>query len=70
MKVDPYAEHPDSPPKSGEESEKKLLTKKEVFAIIDEEIKKTESRAPSIWGLTRDDIIEAIEKVREKIEEI
>ena len=47
----------------------KLLTKKEVFAILDKEIEKIESLPPSTWGFTRDDIIEAIENIKDKLEE-
>tara|TARA_B100000214_G_scaffold372630_1_gene351229 strand:- start:381 stop:593 length:213 start_codon:yes stop_codon:yes gene_type:complete len=66
--VNPFEEHPETP-KEELESAKKTLTKERIFVILDEEIRKAETRPSSIWGLTREDIIEAIENVKEKIEE-
>lgn len=69
MKINPFENHPDTPAIE-KEKEKEPLTKGEIFLILEEEIKKAESRAASVWGLTREDIVEAIESIKEKIEEI
>ena len=69
MKINPFENHPDIPVIE-KEKEKETLTKKDVFVILQEEIRKAESRGVSVWGLTREDIIEAIESIKERIEEI
>jgi len=71
VKINPFENHLDTPAIEKEkEKEKEPLTKGEIFLILEEEIKKAESRAASVWGLTREDIVEAIESIKEKIEEI
>ena len=52
------------------EWKKNTLTKQEIFAIIDKEIEKIESLPPATWGFTRYDIIEAIENIKDNIEEL
>ena len=54
----------------GNQKVKKVLTKQEVFDILDKEIEKIESLPPSTWGFTRDDIIEAIENIKDNLEEL
>jgi hypothetical protein len=49
---------------------KKVLTKKEVFDILDKEIEKIESLPSKTWGFTLDDIIEAIENIKDNLEEL
>ena len=64
---DPF-DLPDDKKKELRKKMKKVLTKKEVFDILDKEIEKIESLPPSTWGFTRDDIIEAIENIKDNLE--
>ena len=69
MKINPYELHPEVK-KEFEKKDKKLLTKQKIFVILNEEIEKVQSLGASVWGLTREDIIESLENIREKIEEL
>lgn len=69
MKINPYELHPEAE-KEFEKKDKKLLTKQKIYVILNKEIEKVQSQASSVWGLTRDDVIEAIESIREKVEEL
>jgi predicted membrane chloride channel (bestrophin family) len=66
MKLDPFELHPDVEPQ--EKKPNNILTLEQICDIIDIEIKEVEGLPPNPWGFTRDDIIEALEKVKEKIE--
>ena len=68
MKINPFELHPETS-LAEHKKKKKFLTKEEVFLILKEEIKRTESLPPSTWGLTREDILEALENVYRKIQE-
>ena len=70
MKHDDPFDLPDDKKKGLRKNMKKALTKKEVFDILDKEIEKIESLPPSTWGFTRDDIIEAIENIKDNLEEL
>ena len=67
MKIDPFELHP-SIEGGAKSSKKRSLTRKEISLIIDKEIQETESLPPSTWGYTRDDIIERLESLKEKME--
>ena len=69
MKINPFELHPEVE-KEFEKKDKKLLTKQKIFVILNEEIEKVQSLGASVWGLTREDIIESLENIREKIEEL
>jgi hypothetical protein len=47
-----------------------VLKKKTIFAILNKEIERVQSLAPNVWGLSRDDIITAIENIRKEVEEL
>ena len=66
MKLDPFELHPSHPRQ--EKKPNNILTLEEICDIIDIEIKEVEALPPNPWGFTRDDIIEVLEKVKEKIE--
>ena len=66
---DPF-DLPEAQKKELRKKMKKVLTKQEVLDIIDKEIEKIESLPPSTWGFTRDDIIEAIENIKDNLEEL
>jgi hypothetical protein len=66
MKLDPFERHPAIPLQ--EKKPNNILTLEEICDIIDIEIKEVEGLPSNPWGFTRDDIIEALEKVKEKIE--
>ena len=68
MKINPFELHPDI--KRGDSSkEKNSLTKEEIFEILDTEIEKIEAAPPKIWGFVREDILEILEGLKEKVEE-
>ena len=62
-KVDPF-DLVEPLPKSNTE---KPLTFKEISGIIDKHMKEVEHWPPSIWGFTRDDFIESLEDLKEKV---
>tara|TARA_B100001250_G_scaffold411052_1_gene438797 strand:+ start:1548 stop:1760 length:213 start_codon:yes stop_codon:yes gene_type:complete len=64
--IDPYEDHPDHP--SFEKKLNKYLTLEQISAIIDKEIEEILNWDPSAWGFTRDDLIETLEEVKEKME--
>ena len=66
---DPF-DLPDDKKKELRKKMKKVLTKKEVFDILDKEIEKIESLPSKTWGFTLDDIIEAIENIKDNLEEL
>tara|TARA_B100000214_G_C23468932_1_gene401804 strand:- start:184 stop:405 length:222 start_codon:yes stop_codon:yes gene_type:complete len=66
---DPF-DLPDDEKKELRKKMKKVLTKKEVFDILDEEIKEIESLPGKTWGFLRDDIYLVIEKIKNKIQEL
>ena len=49
--------------------QKNSLTKEEIFEILDTEIEKIEAAPPKIWGFVREDILEILEGLKEKVEE-
>jgi len=68
VKINPFEFHPDA---EGGDSrkEKNFLTKEEIFEILDAEIEKIEASPPKIWGFVREDILEILEGLKEKVEE-
>ena len=62
-KIDPL-DSVESPQKSNTE---KPLTFKEISVIIDKHMKEVEHWPPSIWGFRRDDFIESLEDLKEKV---
>lgn len=66
---DPF-DLPDDKKKELRKKMKKVLTKKKVFDILDEEIKEIESLPGKTWGFLRDDIYLVIEKIKNKIQEL
>jgi|2_EtaG_2_1085320.scaffolds.fasta_scaffold38960_2 hypothetical protein len=68
MTIDPFELHPETE-KGEKKARSEILTKDDVLAIINEMVEKIECSAPKIWGYERNDILEVLEEMKEKIYE-
>jgi hypothetical protein len=64
---DPFEPHPEMT--AHPKKPKNILTLDNINAIIDIEIKAVENFPSNVWGFTREDILEVLEDLREKIVE-
>jgi hypothetical protein len=66
MKVDPFELHPAIEIVKGSQNSK-AITKGAVFKIIKEISEKVEQMPQKTWGYERDDILEALSEVQERV---
>jgi len=68
MKSDPFENYPQAP--KNKETHKKSLTFKQIFDIIDIEIKRIEKMDIPTWGFERFDLFEVAENISNEIERL
>ena len=68
MKVDPFESHPQIP--KSKTNSKKNLTFKQIFDIIDREIKRIEMLDIPTWGFEKSKLFEVAENISYEIERL
>jgi len=64
MTINPYDDHPEN---KFNKSQKKLLTNFEISEIIQKEIEEIQSKPTPMWGYTRSQLIEILDRIRNTI---
>ena len=68
MKIDPFENHPQIP--KSKRSSKKNLTFKQIFDIIDTEIKRIEMLDIPTWGFEKSELFQVAENISYEIERL
>ena len=68
MKLDPFETHPEA--KSTKEKIRRTLTFKQIFDIIDAEIKRIEKLDIPTWGFEKSELFEVAENISYEIERL
>ena len=66
MKIDPFEDHPEQ---KKSKKQKYLLTKENLFAMINLTIQEIENSETPIWGYTQLDLLSVLDNLINKIEE-
>ncbi len=66
--TDPFDAHPDCP--KAEKKRNNILTLPQIREIIYKQVEKTMNLPPRPWGFVREDIVKALEKTLEELENI
>ena len=64
--VNPFEDHPEHPPVKKKSN--KYLTLEQINDTINKEIEEILNWESSVWGFTRDEFIETLEELKEKME--
>ena len=65
--VNPYDLHPLIPAGVVKKKKNKLLTRKQIFDIIDKQVESLKHNPAPTWGFSKDDVIRMFEEVRQEV---